>query len=177
MEDSELQDIFDEEDDEAAAWDLVPIPRADTSSSGETRLGRRSLDAAGVLGLVLHYLNSTMSLVSLQQIFALIAATVSRYLFFGLNILLSTLQNMYAARIRWPRDDEFENFTQLITARHPLLYGTFGMIDGLNLPVQVSSDPEIENAHYNGWLHAHFKSWADVSMMQYEHHWQKIDEK
>lgn len=34
--------------------------------------------------------------------------------------------------------------------------GAFGSIDGVNLPVQTSGlDPELENATYNGWLHAH----------------------
>ncbi|KAG1748001.1 uncharacterized protein EDB91DRAFT_1005713, partial [Suillus paluster] len=46
----------------------------------------------------------------------------------------------------------------LITARHPLLNGAFGTLDGLNLPVQTLSDQEIENATYNGWLHDHFVS-------------------
>lgn len=40
----------------------------------------------------------------------------------------------------------------------PLLEGAFGFIDGLNLLVHTSSDPLIENATYNGWLHAHFVS-------------------
>ena len=41
---------------------------------------------------------------------------------------------------------------------HPLLQGVFGSINGLNLPCQVSSNIEMENATYNGWLHSHFIS-------------------
>ncbi|CAE6449966.1 unnamed protein product [Rhizoctonia solani] len=33
--------------------------------------------------------------------------------------------------------------------------GAFGFIDGLSLPVSTSSDPEVEQATYNGWLHDH----------------------
>ena len=33
-----------------------------------------------------------------------------------------------------------------------------GTLDGLKLPVEVSSDSQIENAMYNGWLHSHFIS-------------------
>ena len=42
--------------------------------------------------------------------------------------------------------------------QHPLLQGVFGSINGLNLPCQVSSDVEMENATYNRWLHSHFIS-------------------
>lgn len=41
-------------------------------------------------------------------------------------------------------------------ARHSLLVGAFGTLDGVKLPVQVSYDnPVLENATYNGWTHEH----------------------
>ena len=43
-------------------------------------------------------------------------------------------------------------------ARHPRLVGAVGTLDGLKLPVEVSSESHIENAMYNGWLHSHFVS-------------------
>ncbi|KAF8236270.1 hypothetical protein L208DRAFT_1391077 [Tricholoma matsutake] len=61
-------------------WDLTPIPRDDTSSSGNPWPGGRSLDVNGALGLVLHYLNSMATELSLQEIFGLIPSTVSRYI-------------------------------------------------------------------------------------------------
>ncbi|PPQ95855.1 hypothetical protein CVT26_015594 [Gymnopilus dilepis] len=140
-------------------WLAGPIPRNDASTSGLARPGARSLDTWGALGLVLHYLNSTMTEISLQQIFGLIPTTVSRYLRFGLTNLLETLRAMPAARIQWPRaDDEFLIYSNIISARHPHLFGAFGSIDGLNLPVQTSEDPDIEDATYNGWLSEHFIS-------------------
>lgn len=72
-------------------WNLNPIPRQDTQTLGKPRLGAQSLDAAGALGLTLHYLNLTMRQVSLHQILALIPSTVSRYINFSLDILLETL--------------------------------------------------------------------------------------
>jgi len=51
-----------------------------------------------------------------------------------------------------------EQFSQWICQHHPRLWGSFKFIDGLKLPVQESSDPEVENATYNGWLHEHFIS-------------------
>ncbi|OAX31026.1 hypothetical protein K503DRAFT_654790, partial [Rhizopogon vinicolor AM-OR11-026] len=53
---------------------------------------------------------------------------------------------------------EFQVLNGLVIARHPLLTGGFGTLDGLNLPVETSQDQEIENATYNGWLHDHFVS-------------------
>ncbi|KAG2347204.1 hypothetical protein BDR05DRAFT_958680 [Suillus weaverae] len=64
----------------AKHWYHTPIPRDDISQYANPRVERRSLDAGGALGLVLHYLSSIMHQISLQQIFALIPTTVSRYL-------------------------------------------------------------------------------------------------
>jgi hypothetical protein len=142
----------------ANAWDTTAVPRTDANRAGVARPMARSLDAAGALGLVLHYLSSTMREISLQQIFALIPSTVSRYINFGLTILLRTLRSMPDAAIRWPKGSEFEELNNLIISRHPLLTGAFASIDGLNLPVQTSLDQDIENATYNGWLSEHFVS-------------------
>jgi hypothetical protein len=143
----------------AVAWNTMPIPRDDAPGTGATRPGARSLDASGALGLLLHYLNSTMREISLQQIFALIPSTISRYITFGLNILLHMLRQMPEARIQWPQQHkDFSEYNDLIIARHPRLTGAFASIDGLNLACQTSDDPEIENATYNGWLSAHFIS-------------------
>lgn len=139
-------------------WNSLAIPRRETHAESQPRLGRRSLDAEGALGLILHYVNSTMLDISLVQIFALIPSTVSRYIKFCSLILLLTLRVMEDARIKWLRGDEFQENNDLIVARHPLLDGAFESMDGLNLAVQTSQDQEIENATYNGWLHEHFVS-------------------
>ncbi|KAI5991706.1 hypothetical protein F5J12DRAFT_786347 [Pisolithus orientalis] len=124
-----------------------------------------SLNAAGALGLVLHYLNSTMHKISLQQIFAIIPATVSWCITFGLLILLSTLRNMPEGQIHWPKHDEFDELSQLVAQHHPRLTGAFGSIDGLKLPVKTSDDLDIENATFNGWLSEHFgRSLLPISM-------------
>lgn len=56
------------------------------------------LDAAGTLGLVLHYLTLTMLDVSLMQ-YLQSFLTVARYLNFSLNILLKTLVEMPDASV------------------------------------------------------------------------------
>jgi hypothetical protein len=139
-------------------WNETPIPRCDVPTSSVPRVTRRSLDACGALGLILHYLNSTMLEASLSQIFAIIPTTVSRYIKFTLRIILFTLRRLKDARIQWPVGDEFQENNDLVLARHPLLVGAFGTMDGLNLPVQTSQDQELENATFNGWLQEHFIS-------------------
>ncbi|KAG2337597.1 hypothetical protein BDR05DRAFT_978457 [Suillus weaverae] len=142
----------------AKHWYHTPIPRDDISQYANPCVECRSLDAGGALGLVSHYLSSTMHQISLQQVFALIPTTVSRYLSFGLHILLLTLRNMADAKIHWLQGDEFEECSALVVACHARLQGAFGSIDGLKIPVQTSNDIDIENAMFNGWLSEHFIS-------------------
>jgi len=49
-----------------ARWEIGTIPRNDVHVAGEPWTGAHSLDGAGALGLVLHYLGSAMLKVSLQ---------------------------------------------------------------------------------------------------------------
>ena len=144
----------------ARMWYERPIDRSDTAiMTGNPRPSARSLDAWGALGLVLHYLNSTMREVSLQQIFALIPSTISRYITFALHLLFETLDNIPESFIKYPKLlREFQENSDLIVSRHPRLHGAFASLDGLNLAVQTSEDVEIENATYNGWLSDHFVS-------------------
>ena len=60
---------------------------------------QRSLDAAGTLGLVLHFVNSAMQEVSLPQIFVLVPAAISHYINFALGILLNILKRIPEAAI------------------------------------------------------------------------------
>lgn len=140
----------------ADVWESTAIPREDVSTNGVPRLVQRSLDAAGALGLVLHFLGSAILEVQLQQIFAVVPSVLNRYLNFSLDILRTVLRRMKAAQITLPRTpDEYQEYSDLITARHSLLEGAFASIDGLSLLAEVSNDPEIENATYNGWKTDH----------------------
>src|ERR1700742_3919582 len=120
----------------AHSWDTNTIPCGDVESTGVPRTDCQSLDAAGALGLVLHYLSLTMHEISLQQIFGLIPTTVLQYLAFSLKILLASLKCLPDASIKWPRGEEFDDLTHLIVDWHPRLWGAFGFINGLKLPVE-----------------------------------------
>ena len=99
-------------------WDSTPIPRTDTNINGEPRLGARSLDAAGGLGLYLCYLRSAATELGLQLIFALIPSTVNRYLAFARQILLETLHQFSLALIEWPNENQLSEMAQIIQVLH-----------------------------------------------------------
>ncbi|KAE8898163.1 hypothetical protein PF005_g14786 [Phytophthora fragariae] len=140
-------------------WDRVPIPRDDVAWRGVSRPSQRSLSAAGALGLVLHFLNSTMAEISLQAIFGLTPTVCSRYLNFGLRILLETLKRTPEGRISWPtRPAKFQRYADIIAERHPSLTGAFCFIDGVKIPVAESLDEATQNAQYNGWTCSHYCS-------------------
>ncbi|SJK97335.1 uncharacterized protein ARMOST_00587 [Armillaria ostoyae] len=139
-------------------WDTTPIPRPDAPDVAATCLTHQFLDASSALGLLLHWLNSTVSDTSLMEIFTLIPSTIHCYVCFALSLLLTTLHSMSAAKIQWLLGEEFQKHNDLILKQHPLLQGAFGTMDRLNLPVQESHDTEIENATFNGWLHDYFVS-------------------
>ncbi|ETO58682.1 hypothetical protein F444_22938 [Phytophthora nicotianae P1976] len=84
-------------------WDRVPIPRSDVDIEGVSQHSRRSLSPTGALALVLHFLNSTMAELSLQEIFGLTPSVCSRYVNFGLRILLETLKITPEGWIEWPK--------------------------------------------------------------------------
>lgn len=94
-----VQSVFGEH------WYTRPISCNDSSSHGEPRPGVRSLDT-WVLRLVQHYLNSAMPEITLQQIFAIIPATTTRYITFGLRIILETLSKIQNVATLWPHEDQ-----------------------------------------------------------------------
>ena len=86
-----------------------------------------------------------MTNTSLQQIFALTSATITRYRAFAIPTLLSVLNRMPEASINWWADeDECDADSNLIAAHHPLLFGAIGSIDGVNLPIATSDDLNVK---------------------------------
>lgn len=99
----------------ADIWDALPIPRSDSNPNGRPRSSGRSLDAAGALGLFLHWVNSTMTETSLQQIFALTPSTLNRYRHFAQRIILFILRQIPEGVITFPSAiAEFEALSHVI---------------------------------------------------------------
>ncbi|KNE90844.1 hypothetical protein PSTG_15712 [Puccinia striiformis f. sp. tritici PST-78] len=140
-------------------WETGTLPRNDVNPNGDPQVGHRSLDAAGCLGLVLHWISSTLAGFTLQQIFAITPAVCSRYITIGLDYLLIVLDEHPMAKIIWPsRQATARKYSQSIQKKFPRLTKCFGFLDGLNLPVLVSDDNKVQNAYYNGWTCSHYCS-------------------
>ncbi|EJU04494.1 hypothetical protein DACRYDRAFT_87671 [Dacryopinax primogenitus] len=76
----------------------------------------------------------------LAQIFALVPSCITQYQEFALGMMLCILCTIPEGQIAWPKGEEFEKLSDLVTARHPLLKGAFGSMDGLNLPTATSRE-------------------------------------
>ena len=124
----------------------------------QSRGRKRVLTIEDVLGLVLHYLNSCMRQKTLAEVFGIVPSSVSKYLCKGLGCLLLALETFAAAKVKWPSLSEVLEYGAMINSREPLLTHSFGFVDGLNVPVQESGDPDIQNAYYNGYLCACYVS-------------------
>ena len=55
------------------AWDFATIPRTDVNSCGEHQQGHHSLNVAGNLELLFHFLSSIMAAYTLQKILSIMA--------------------------------------------------------------------------------------------------------
>ncbi|KAH9464097.1 hypothetical protein Pst134EB_003634 [Puccinia striiformis f. sp. tritici] len=92
---------------------------------------------------------------SLQQIIT--PAVCSRYITVGLDHLLNVLDEHPHAKIIWPsREVTARKYSLCIQKKFPRLTKCFGFLDGLNLPVLVSEDDDIQNVYYNGWTCSHY---------------------
>ncbi|OAV89955.1 hypothetical protein PTTG_07006 [Puccinia triticina 1-1 BBBD Race 1] len=100
-----------------------------------------------------------MAAYTLQQIFGITPAVWSRYLDWGLDCLLPVLKNHPQAHIIWPSTEEqIRPYARTIKKKFPLLENCFGFLDGLNLPICVAEDDDLQNAYYNGWTCSHYCS-------------------
>jgi hypothetical protein len=125
------------------AWSSSTIPRANLNPVGAPQPHCRSLDAAGGLALILHWLNSTMAAYTLQQLFSITAAVCLQELLHARQCLLTVLKDLRITRITWPSlESKCQRFSNMIEQKFPLLTCCFGFIDGLNLPVFVADNEE-----------------------------------
>jgi hypothetical protein len=84
-----------------------------------------------------------MAAYTLQKIFSITAAVCACNLLHAQQCLLSVLKDLKASQIMWPgREEKFQQYSNMIEQKHPLLTKCFGFFNGLNLPVNVSDDEE-----------------------------------
>ena len=107
--------------------------------------------ATCVLGVLLHYLNSTMRIKTLSQIFGASPAIVSRCINNTMTVLCDVLRELPCGVIQWPSHDQMKIFASMIHDREPRLTNVFGFMDGVWFPMFNPSNPLTQNAYFNGW--------------------------
>ncbi|KAF0702602.1 hypothetical protein AaE_015827 [Aphanomyces astaci] len=106
-----------------------------------------------VLAMVLHYYTAAVEGKTMQELFSLTPSTFARVLGRAEDALWRTLKSIPDASIRWPSKLKQAYWASKLNAREPLVHGVFAFVDGRNLRVQEPSNADLQNAHYNGWLH------------------------
>ncbi|ETL45959.1 hypothetical protein L916_04075 [Phytophthora nicotianae] len=106
-----------------------------------------------VLGLVLAFYEGSMNYTLLCLAFGIPPATLSRILNEAEAALAQALRGISPARNVWPTLVRQKALARLVEARQPLLKYTCFFLDGKTYQIQQPPDKDIQNAHYNGWLH------------------------
>jgi hypothetical protein len=115
---------------------------------------RRLEDVTDVLGLVLTFYSDKQRFNKLGAHFGIGMAVLSRTLKLAEACLNVTLRHMVDARICWPSKELQKDWARRVNEKYNLVTGRFCFIDGKNLKVQNPTSSDLQNAMYNGWLHA-----------------------
>lgn len=107
-----------------------------------------------VLSILLHSYCSPAHDKTWSELFGVAPSTLSRTLQKAEIALEKALCKMREARIVWPTLVEQVVMADKVQAKEPLLCGRWGFVDGKNYPVQEPSNSDMQNAMFNGWLHA-----------------------
>jgi hypothetical protein len=95
------------------------------------------LPILGWVLLLLEFYAGTCEYKQLCQIFGIVPSTMSYYINIGEEILSEALADLPEAAVNWPTLEEQAHWARLVEAKHPLVKGRWGFIDGKNFPVQV----------------------------------------
>ena len=109
----------------------------------------RKFDAASCLALVLNFFRTTSYQYSLCLVFGIDEGSLSRYLRFGISILLNVLHKLPEAQVRWPNAEQIGIYASAIHERYNDLTKCWGFLDGLNIRIHSKQDPVEQNKYYS----------------------------
>jgi hypothetical protein len=110
-----------------------------------------SLPLDGMLGLLLCYLGSQMTIKWLCLIFGITPSPCSRILKKILRMTVKRLRFHLFARIKFLDEQKMQHFAEMISIREPTISNVIGFMDGLGLDTALCTDERIEqNAYYCG---------------------------
>ncbi|OWZ14742.1 hypothetical protein PHMEG_00011723 [Phytophthora megakarya] len=135
---------------------LTAFSRHYIVKSGPGKRGRptRLVNKNNVLACVLHFYTAAVEAKTLCEMFGVPPATLSRVLKLAEMALAKALLDVPAARICWPSFSDQEQWASSVQMKEPLIRGCFCVADGKNYAVHAPTASDLQNAYFNGWLHA-----------------------
>ena len=103
------------------------------------------------LGLFLMWNSSRMRIKDLCLIFGCVPTSAHRYLKNLLSRAAPILRKLPDARIQFPDVTELARLAALVQLRESLVCNISGFVDGCSIKIGCTSDPDIQNAYYNGF--------------------------
>jgi hypothetical protein len=117
---------------------------------------RRTIDAAGCLGLILIWYRTTGPINrSLPLIFGLTQTPLERWLKFGKRCLFVALKD-YKPKL--PSADDIAAYKDAIAAKYPHAEDVAFAVDGCKMNIQAPTNDLKQSQFYNGWTHGHYVS-------------------
>jgi hypothetical protein len=104
-----------------------------------------------MLGLLLCYLGSQMTIKWLCLIFGITPTPCSRILKKILRMTVKRLRFHPLARIKFPDDPKMQQFAEMISIREPMISNVIGFMDGLGLATEMTDKRIEQNAYYCGY--------------------------
>jgi hypothetical protein len=105
----------------------------------------------GMLGLLLCYLGSQMTIKWLCLIFGITPSPCSHILKRILHMTVKRLRNHPLARIEFPNKEKMRLFMDMISLHEPSISNTVGFMDGLGLAMEMTCEQIEQNAYYCGY--------------------------
>jgi hypothetical protein len=104
-----------------------------------------------MLGLMLCYLGSQMTIKWLCLIFGITPSPCSRILKKILRMTVKRLRNYLLARISFPDEQKMRVYAEMISLHEPTVQNVIGFMDGLRLATKMTSKRPEQNAYYCGY--------------------------
>ena len=104
-----------------------------------------------MLGLLLCYLGSQMTIKWLCLIFGITPSPCSRILKKNLRMTVKRLRYHPFARISFPNEQKMREYADMIRMREPTIDNVIGFMDGLGLATEMTSERIEQNAYYCGY--------------------------
>jgi hypothetical protein len=113
--------------------------------NGGGNVGRPSEHTpADALGLVVHWLTTSIAHKNLSQVFGMPPTRISETLSDGLWALSTVLRTVPEAAIRWPTEEEKKEFARQIYDVHHTLPNVWGVIDGTKVFIHKPGNPLVQ---------------------------------